>query len=137
VNNKEVKDFVDDLKKKTDNVVEIGGPDLEPEVYTDIELQEHISKIKSIERMVECKYCNKEFVVDIPTGKEREKGEIVGIYKCRFCKEGNIVYVVNTYTTDILSRKPTIEDKDLQEFDGRFRPIIVQVSYKKKEGETK
>lgn len=134
MNNKEVKDFVDDLKK-ADNVVEIGGPDQEPEVYTDIELQEHISKIKSIERMVDCKYCNKEFVVDISTGKERVKGEVVGIYKCRFCKEGNIVYIDNPYTTDILSRKPTIDDKDLQEFEGRFRPIIVQVSYKKKEGE--
>ena len=137
MNNKEVKDFVDDLKKKVGNVVEIGGPDQEPEVYTEEELAEHINKIKSIERMVECKYCNKEFVIDIPTGKEREKGEVVGIYKCRFCKEGNVVYIDNTYTTDILSRKPTIDDKDLQEFDGRFRPIIVQVSYKKLIGETK
>ena len=73
MNNKEVKDFVDDLKKKVDNVVEIGTPDLEPEVYTEAELQEHISKIKSIERMVDCAYCNKEFVVDISTGKERER----------------------------------------------------------------
>ena len=129
MNNKEVKDFVDDLRKKVDNVVEIEGPDLEP--FTEEELAEHISKIKSIERMVDCKYCNKEFVVDIPTGKEREKGEVVGIYKCRFCKEGNVVYIDNSYTTDILSREPTMEDKDLIEFEGRFRPIIVQVSYKK------
>jgi hypothetical protein len=134
MNNKEVKDFVDDLKKKVDNVVEIGAPDQEPEVYTDEELAEHISKIKSIERMIDCKYCNKEFVIDIPTGKEREKGEIIGIYKCRFCGEGNVVYIDNPYVTDILSRKPTVEDTNqLPEFEGRFRPIIVQVSYKKKE----
>ena len=98
------------------------------EKYGPLNFEKHLKSIKTKERMVDCKYCNKEYVVDVPVAK-RTTNEIVGSYSCPYCNQYNVVTVDDPIITSLVTEKGGT--KEYQKFEGRRKLISVKVTIKK------